>query len=615
VGSRLGPYQLKWLLGRGETGEVYEAEDARSNCMVALKLISEKISGNQVFRARMERELEAARRLAEPHVVPIRDYGEIDGQFYVDMQLIEGTDLRAMLTRHGPLSPADAVAITRQIAEALDAARAAGVVHGDVKPENILVTGDHFAYLTDFGMPRVATDAGFTESGASVGAYRYVAPERFGTDEITYHADIYALACVLHECLTGSPPYEANTLERLIAAHRSRPAPRPSELKPGKVPSAFDQVIATGMAKKPEERYGSAGELALAADEATTSPTQPARTIPRPLEKIETPAWERNPTPRPASTWEPPSTASRRTSRLVLWMIAGVIALLIIAAISVSGYLLTRPSPKPTSSPATTPSPAPSPSGQSVLPFNGINFRLSPGGVAVDKDGSVYVTNQGMKGRVVTLAAGSKTATVLRFTSLYEPQGLAVDSSGTVYVADFNHRVAKLAPGSDNPSDLQFTDLNYPEGVAVDGQGNVYVADRGNNRVLRLSAGSNTATVLPFTDLKNPDGVAVDPAGNVYLTDSDNDRVLKLAAGSSTATVLPFTGLTVPWGVAVDSVGTVYVTDHDANKVVKLPAGSNAPIDLPLTGLNTPVGVAVDKAGNVYVADRGNNRVVKLAAG
>jgi serine/threonine-protein kinase len=595
-----------WLLGRGETGEVYEAEDTRNNCMVALKLISEKISGNQVFRARIERELDAARRLTEPHVVPIRDYGEIDGQFYVDMQLIEGTDLRAMLTRHGQLSPADAVAIMRQIAAALDAAHAAGVIHGDVKPENILVTGDNFAYLTDFGMSHVATDAGLTESGAAVGAYRYVAPERFGSDEVTYRADIYALACVLHECLTSSPPFHANTAERLIAAHREQPAPRPSELRPGKVPAAFDQVIAKGMAKTSEDRYGSAGELAAAADEAQTWPEQQATTMP--TGKGEPPAREQPSTPRPTS-WEPPSTAASGTSRRVLWVIAGVTALLVVAAISVTGYLLTRPSTKPTPSPPTPPS------RQSVVPFNGINFRLSPGGVAVDKDGTVYVTNQGMKGRVVTLAAGSSTATVLPFRSLYEAQGLAVDSSGTVYVSDFNHRVAKLARGSNNPTDLPFADLNYPEGVAADGQGNVYVADRGNNRVLRLPAGSNAATVLPFTDLKNPDGVAVDRAGNVYVTDSDNDRVLELSAGSSSPSVLPFTGLTVPWGVAVDSAGAVYVTDHDANKVVKLSAGSTAPTELPLTGLNTPVGVAVDNTGNVYVADRGNNRVVKLAAG
>jgi serine/threonine-protein kinase len=660
VGSRLGPYQLIRLLGRGGMGEVYEAEDTREHRILALKLIPERLSGNPVFRARMEREADTVGRLAEPHVVPIHEYGEIDGQFYVDMRLIEGTDLRTMLTRYAPLSLAQTVAIMSQIAAALDAAHASGVVHCDVKPENILITGDDFAYLTDFGIARAATDAGLTESGAAVGTYHYVAPERFTSDEVTYRADIYALACVLHECLTGSPPYQANTSEQLITAHLMQPAPRPSELRPGKVPAAFDQVIAMGMAKKPEERYGSAGELAVAANEALTVPEQQqaamilqqsekatlpagtanagfpvqtkaagadreivvtptpspseAETIVRPASsgaeaQTGSPGWEGSSTPPPATKPEwPPAVAGGR-SRRALWMLAGSTALLLVAIISVTGYLLTRLSPQPTPSPRPTP-----PSGQSVLPFNGINFHLSPGGVALDKDGSVYVTNQGMYGRVVKLAAGSSTPTVLPFTGLYEPQGLAADSNGTVYVTDFNHRVAKLAPGSNNPTELPFTDLNYPEGLAVDTAGNVYVADRGNDRVVELAAGSSIPTVL-LSGLNHPDGVAVDTAGNVYVTDSDNDKVLKLAAGSSTSTVLPFTGLTVPWGVAVDTAGTVYVTDHDTNKVVKLAAGSNTPTELPFTGLNTPLGVAVDTAGNVYVADRGNNRVVKLAAG
>ena len=139
-----------------------------------------------------------------------------------------------------------------------------------------------------------------------------------------------------------------------------------------------------------------------------------------------------------------------------------------------------------------------------MLPFNGIDFRLSPGGVALNKAGDVFVTNQGMYGRVVELASGSSTSTVLPFTGLYQPQGLAVDSAGAVYVADFNNRVVKLAAGSNNQTVLPFTGLNYPEGVAVDPQDSVYVADRGNNRVVKVAAGSSTQAVLPFADLKNP---------------------------------------------------------------------------------------------------------------
>lgn len=626
AGRRFGPYQLMQLLGRGGMGEVYQAEDTRKHRMVALKLISPQFSNNSELRARMQREADTAGRLTEPHIVPIHDYGEIDGQFFVEMRLIGGASLRTMLRQFGPLTPARTVAVVRQIAAALDAAHSNGVTHRDVKPENILIGGDDFAYLVDFGIARAATDPGLTQVGTAVGTYNYMAPERFTGREVTYRADIYSLACVLGECLTGAPPYQADSIERLIAAHLLEPAPRPSlRVRPGMLPAALDQVIAKGMAKIPAERYRTAGDLAAAAHDALTGPDQHvAATILRqgdnaPL--LANPAgtpraapWAGTvagpgaaPTGRPA----PPDfarNASQPGGKRKPWIIAGAAAVLFACAIGVTGYLGTRPS-------SASSKPVP---GQTVVPFNGLDFRLSPGGVALDKAGDVFVTSQGSYGRVVELPAGSGAPMVLPFSRLYQPQGLAVDNAGAVYVADFNNRVIKLAAGSNNQTVLPFTGLNYPEGVAVDGRGNVYVADRGNNRVLKLAAGSNTQTVLPFTGLKNPDGVTVDPAGNVFVTDTDTDRVLELAAGSSTQTVLPFTGVSLPWGIAVDNAGTVYVTEHDSNQVMKLPAGSNTPTVLPLTGLHTPLGVTVDDsekgAGTVYVADRGNDRAVKLVS-
>ncbi len=633
AGSRVGPYRLLRLIGRGGMGEVYEAEDTRKRRVVALKLISAQFSGDPTFRARMQREADAAGRLTEPHIVPIHDYGEIDGHLYLDMRMIDGTDLSTLLRRYGALSPPRAVAIARQVAGALDAAHAAGVTHRDVKPENILITGDDFAYLVDFGIARAAADPGLTQTGTAMGTYKYMAPERFTGDDVTYRSDIYSLACVLSECLTGSPPYPTDSIERAIAAHLTEPPPRPSQLRPGTVPVALDHVIAKGMAKNPEHRYRSAGDLALAALDALTAAEQhqaariseeaaAAETVARPP-AAGTSAQNWTPLPagggypgqpgmqssgRPAgpptfgqpSRAQPdfkPSTPEPRRNRK-LWIGSGVVVILLVAIL---GYLV-----RPHQEPATAAC------GQSVLPFTGIDFRLSPGGVAVDGTGNVYVSSEGMYGRVVELAAGSKTTTVWPFAGLYQPQGLAVDNTGSVYVADFNNRVLKLAAGSNMQTVLPFTGLNYPEGVAVDGNGNVYVADRGNNRVVKLASGSDSTTDLPFDGLKNPDGVAADSAGDVFVTDTDNNRVLKLAAGSNTQTVLPFAGVSVPWGIAVDNAGDVFVTEHDNNKVVKLAAGSSTPTELPVTDVNTPLGVAVDSSGNVLVADRGNDRVVKL---
>ncbi|OBH93904.1 serine/threonine protein kinase PknE [Mycobacterium scrofulaceum] len=271
-GSQFGPYLLRRLIGRGGMGDVYEAEDTVRERTVALKLMSQTLSNDPVFRSRMQREARTAGRLQEPHVVPIHDFGEIDGQLYVDMRLIDGKDLAGMLGRYGPLSPPRAVAIVRQIGSALDAAHAAGVLHRDVKPENILVSGDDFAYLVDFGIASATADEKLTQIGTTVGTVKYMAPERFSDSDVTHRADIYALACVLYECLTGSPPYTGDQVS-VMGAHLHQAIPKPSAARPG-IPVAFDGVIARGMAKDPADRYATCGDLSAAAYAALAEPDQ-----------------------------------------------------------------------------------------------------------------------------------------------------------------------------------------------------------------------------------------------------------------------------------------------------------------------------------------------------
>lgn len=269
--EEFGPYRLEELIGRGGMGEVHRAFDMRRNRTVALKRLPPELAADPRFRVRFRRESELAARLAEPHVIPIHDFGEIDGRLFIDMRLVTGSDLGDLLHDGGPLPPARAVGVIGQVAAALDAAHAEGLVHRDVKPSNVLVTPTDFAYLVDFGVAR-EVDGGqtaLTTTGSTVGTLAYLAPERFeGRGD--HRVDVYALACVLYESLTGSRPFPATSLPALLHAHLTLPPPRPSEAVPG-LPPGLDDVVARGMAKDPDARFPSAGELAEAAREALTA--------------------------------------------------------------------------------------------------------------------------------------------------------------------------------------------------------------------------------------------------------------------------------------------------------------------------------------------------------
>lgn len=391
VGSQIGPYRLQRLLGKGGMGEVYEAHDTVKDRVVALKLLPEGVSHDPVFRTRLQREAHAAGRLQEPHVVPIHDYGEIDGLLFVDMRLIDGRDLRALLKEQGPMAPARAVAIVRQIAAALDAAHRAGIMHRDVKPENILLTRDDFAYLVDFGIANAATDQALTELGTAVGTYAYMAPERFTAGEVTHRADVYALACVLHECLTGAQPFQGDSVSVVITAHLNQPAPRPSELRQG-IPPGLDEVVARGMAKRAEDRYGSAGELASAATDALTraeqdqaasilqrsqAATMMAPLPPPPPPPGPPPAYASAPPPpgqgsgyyaappppgAPPPGWAPPPSSGGSSKGTVIALLGGAAAIVLVLG-AVGVWLVTRsddsasrPSASGTSSATTSPS-------------------------------------------------------------------------------------------------------------------------------------------------------------------------------------------------------------------------------------------------------------------
>ncbi|NKY20581.1 serine/threonine-protein kinase [Tsukamurella spumae] len=265
TGTTLGPYAIGRLLGRGGMGEVYLAHDERRDREVALKLLHASAAEDPQFRERFTRESQTVARLADPHVIPIHDFGEIDGVLYIDMRLVEGRNLAEVL-RGGPLPPERAVTVVEQVAGALDAAHSKGLVHRDVKPANIELTDSGFPYLLDFGLAVADTQSRMTSAGLFVGSQAYAAPERFDGDSATVASDVYSLACVLFEALTGHAPYRGESLGAMLKQHLTSPIPRPSAEVP--VPAAMDTVIARGMAKEPAERFASCGELAAAARQA-----------------------------------------------------------------------------------------------------------------------------------------------------------------------------------------------------------------------------------------------------------------------------------------------------------------------------------------------------------
>ncbi|MDT5302086.1 MAG: eukaryotic-like serine/threonine-protein kinase, partial [Mycobacterium sp.] len=201
-GTPFGRYRLIELLGRGGMGEVWRAHDTSIDRTVALKMLLPHFAQDPQFDQRFRREARAAARLDDPHVVPIYDVGEIDGRLYVTMRLINGVDLQTLLDA-GPLDPGRAVHIIEQIASALHSAHQIGLVHRDVKPSNILLAHNDFAYLIDFGIARATGDTALTSANTTIGTWAYMAPERFNAGEIQPSSDVYALACVLYQCLTG----------------------------------------------------------------------------------------------------------------------------------------------------------------------------------------------------------------------------------------------------------------------------------------------------------------------------------------------------------------------------------------------------------------------------
>ncbi len=265
-GERFAGYRIVGLLARGGMGTVYRASDEAGQ-RVALKVITSKMAEDVSFRRRFEREVRLATQMEHPHVVPLLDSGELEGTLFMVSRLIDGRDLGEVLSTEGLLSIGAAARVTGQVGSALDAAHALGLLHRDVKPQNVLLEGspeDCTAYLTDFGLSKhVASTSGLTRAGSWVGTIDYAAPEQLQGLDCDHRVDVYALGCVLYETLTGEVPFpKARSVQKMIA-HITEPPPAVSHLRPDA--AAFDEVVARAMAKLPDDRFGTAGGVGDAA--------------------------------------------------------------------------------------------------------------------------------------------------------------------------------------------------------------------------------------------------------------------------------------------------------------------------------------------------------------
>jgi streptogramin lyase len=259
IGSVIGGMRIDAVAGRGGMGVVYRAHELALDRTVALKIVNPELAGDPEFRERFRREARLAASLDHAHVVPVFHAGEADGHLYIAMRFVEGTDLARMIDERGSIDPRDAAEVVAQIASALDAAHARGLVHRDVKPANSLVTGRPgrwHAYLTDFGITKDIRDSRLTREGVAVGTLAYISPEQLEGISIDGRADVYSLGCVLFHALTGQPPFVRNSVAALMYAHIHTPPPL--------LGGSLDPIIARALAKRAADRYPTAGEFAHA---------------------------------------------------------------------------------------------------------------------------------------------------------------------------------------------------------------------------------------------------------------------------------------------------------------------------------------------------------------
>jgi streptogramin lyase len=539
IGSTLGGYRIDALIARGGMGVVYRATHLALDRPVALKVIAAHLAADQGFRNRFLRESRLAARLDHPSVVPVFDAREEDGELIVAMRLVEGGDLKKRIEREGPLPPAEAVELLDQVAGALDAAHAAGIVHRDVKPHNILVEGDR-AYLSDFGLAKAAGDSGLLSGASIVGTVEYMSPEQWRGEGVGPAADVYSLGCVLYEAVTGIVPY----------------ARREGDAEP-RMPRGLDEVIERAVSPDASARYQSAGELIEAARErqgAAPAPTLVLSDAPD------------APTRRIAGADRPPFPGLGRLRRPIaagfpVWVFAGAGALV---AIVVSLLL---------------PWGGGGPSVSEPLPIGEGPLRLASG------ERSLWVTSAG-DGTLsrVDLATERVAGSPLRLGRGIS--GVAV-GEGSVWVSSPRTGEVLRIDGDAGAVEDRI-DVGGRPGAIAFGGGRVWVADETGSGITAINAVGGRVFKRGIVPHAAPLRLAVGAAG-LWVSSASTGAVRRIDLGSAIAGA-PIQVGRGPAGITVGH-GLVWVANSRSATVARVDPAINSRLGDPIDVGGRPGGI------------------------
>ncbi len=552
IGSTVAGYHIDALIARGGMGVVYRATHLGLERPVALKVIAGELADREGFRERFLRESRIAARLDHPSVVPIFDSRELDGELIVAMRLVEGGDLRKLIDRRGPLPPAEALALLGQIADALDAAHAAGIVHRDVKPHNVLVEGDR-AFLSDFGLAKALDESGAASGASVVGTAQYMSPEQWRGGTVGPAADIYALGCVLYEALTGIVPF----------------ARQDADTEP-EIPEGLEAVIERAVSKDPPDRYPSSGALIAAATERQGSATRPTRVL-------SAGDGERT-RPLRSSGWG----LGRLRGRRLQWAGAGVAVLA--GALVLTLSLLGGDDPS-----VSTP----------------IRPGLPPLRIAASGD-EVWVTSE-RDGVLTSLDPANGEAAALPVRLERGISGVAL-GRGFVWVSDpLEGEVLKVSPEAGEV--LKRIEVGGRPGPIVFGGGRVWVADEDGAGITAINArGGNRVYRRGIVPRAAPLRLAVG-AGGLWASSASSGTVRRIDLSSVRADP-PIAVGRGPAGVTV-AQGLVWVANSRSGTVTRVDPSIQAVVGDPIDVGGRPGGID-SGTGLVWVANSLDGTVLRL---